>query len=122
MRLCFLQRHNSNMALVGTPGVPPHLLGSSRYSTPDDYLVPSFPLPARSDPTPRIVGLLACQCDPLLEELETKVVACRKVERQAVAAGKGKAGKKGGAVEQKDEWEIELVDTGASFSYPELHI
>lgn len=107
--------------LVSPPTVPPHLLSSlslssSASSTPSTYLKPTFPLPTRTDPTPRIVGLLACQCDPLLEELETEVVACRKVEVNGNAKeGKGgKKGKGGEKKEVKEEWEVELVDTGAS--------
>lgn len=63
--------------------------------------------------------MLACQRDPLLSTFTTTVLRCDKVEKAPpAAAGKGKKGKKDAAPappteEPKDEWEIELADTGA---------
>ncbi|OWT37649.1 cytoplasmic protein [Cryptococcus neoformans Bt1] len=74
-------------------------------------------------PDKRIVGLLACQRDPLLRILRTKVHAAREANITSPPPPKGKAKQKKGAVfasEQnvalKEEskgklWEVELLDT-----------
>ncbi|EJT99642.1 ThrRS/AlaRS common domain-containing protein [Dacryopinax primogenitus] len=88
------------------PPLPAHLIAPS---IPNDYLRPfSFPLPKH-----KFVGVLACQRDPLLKELDTKVTRCEKRSAPAPATGKGSGkGQKG----KKDEpvvelWEVELEDT-----------
>ncbi|KAM0791549.1 hypothetical protein ACM66B_005997 [Microbotryomycetes sp. NB124-2] len=102
--------------MFGTQATPPHLLPSKATGTPSDYLVHDFELPEQ-----RYVGLLACQRDPLLTELVTKVVRCAK--RQAAPAStaaskqsKGKNKSSGAATPTSqqgpvEEWEIELEDT-----------
>ncbi|KAL8279570.1 hypothetical protein RQP46_008132 [Phenoliferia psychrophenolica] len=73
------------------------------------YLTYSFPLPTR-----RYVGVLACQRDPLLTQLDAEVIRCDKVVRApaAAAAAGGKGKKTKAPVEElPEEWEIELDDT-----------
>ncbi|BGP18079.1 hypothetical protein JCM10213_006530 [Rhodosporidiobolus nylandii] len=83
----------------------PSTSSPSRTATPASYADLRFPLPPATEK--RYVGLLACQRDPLLRELETSVASCRKVE--AAPPAKGKKGAKAEPV--KDEWEVELLDT-----------
>ncbi|GAA5886821.1 hypothetical protein JCM6882_005900 [Rhodosporidiobolus microsporus] len=80
---------------------------SSSSTSSDEYLDLRFPLPE----TPRYVGMLACQRDPLLALLDTAVVRCDKVAPVAAAPAGGKKGKKAVAEPVKDEWEVELHDT-----------
>ncbi|GAA6004208.1 hypothetical protein JCM10207_002483 [Rhodosporidiobolus poonsookiae] len=86
------------------------------------YLDLRFPLPERA-----YVGMLACQRDPLLRTLTTKVTRCTKVEAPPPAPSKGKKakpveaappapskGKKAKPVEAApatEEWDLELLDT-----------
>ncbi|ODN89685.1 cytoplasmic protein [Cryptococcus wingfieldii CBS 7118] len=71
-------------------------------------------------PAKRIVGLLACQRDPLLHKMRTKVYAAREASVTAPPPPKGKAKQKKGAApvngdarpEEKGKlWEVELLDT-----------
>ncbi|GAA5880544.1 hypothetical protein JCM8547_002277 [Rhodosporidiobolus lusitaniae] len=83
---------------------------TGRSSIPSSYLDLRFHLPQK-----RYVGLLACQRDPLLSTLTTRVVRCDKVTvapfAPAEAGKKAKKGTKDEAAEKKDEWEVELEDT-----------
>ncbi|ORY22131.1 hypothetical protein BCR39DRAFT_552207, partial [Naematelia encephala] len=87
-------------------------------STPKDYhrlLFDPSAVPAK-----RIVGLLACQRDPLLRRMTTRVVAVRPAALAAPPAQRGKANKKK-PVEKVEEpsnegtvgglWEVETEDT-----------
>ncbi|KAH8924855.1 hypothetical protein BT69DRAFT_1260957 [Atractiella rhizophila] len=98
-----------------------HLLAPPPTSTPADYSRIPFQLPS-----PKFVGVLACQRDPLLSELNTKLLS---IEKAVPAKEKGKDKKKGGAGagegDKKGEevWEAVFEDTivfpeggGAHFS------
>lgn len=104
--------NHRNMATVAESLSTLSLSSSPSSATPAHYLDLRFALPAKA-----YVGCLACQRDPLARQLDTQVVRCDKVVPVSVAgggAGGGKKGKKGpttAAVEQKDEWEVELLDT-----------
>ncbi|KAK8844706.1 hypothetical protein IAR55_006555 [Kwoniella newhampshirensis] len=93
-------------------------------ATPKDYT--RFHFDTSQVPPKRIVGLLACQRDPLLRSLRTTVHAVREAQIRAPPIPKGKAGIKkkpaapvvvngDGLGEKKEEkgklWEVELVDT-----------
>ncbi|WVO20689.1 uncharacterized protein IAS62_001988 [Cryptococcus decagattii] len=74
-------------------------------------------------PDKRIVGLLACQRDPLLRILRTKVHAAREAGLTSAPPPKGKAKQKKGAASSSEQsvalkeenkgklWEVELLDT-----------
>lgn len=86
---------------------------SEPVTTPHGYARIPFDLPNE-----RYVGLLACQCNPYLRELETFVTRCdrRNIDSAPVASrsnGKEKGKQKGKAndVQAEDVWEIELADT-----------
>lgn len=118
------------MTTLSSAPIAPHLLATAPTKTPQSYLEYDFPLP-----TQRYVGLLACQRelvmslrnsvvilileigglgDPLLTSLVTEVVKCTKREPSAAPAAGKKKGKGSAAVteEVKDEYEVELIDTG----------
>ena len=83
--------------------------------TPTSYHNATFDLP-----THRYVGILACQRDPLLTILLTKVISCDKVIKQAIEVGgtegkKAKGKGKTDVIRAEEEWEIQLEDTGKSF-------
>ncbi|WVQ82561.1 hypothetical protein IAT38_004690 [Cryptococcus sp. DSM 104549] len=98
------------------PALPPT-------ATPKDYERIHFD--TANVPNKRIVGLLACQRDPLLRHLRTKVHAAREAAIAAPPAPKGKGNMKKGPksgtstpkVEENGEkekgklWEVELEDT-----------
>nr|CRX79096.1 hypothetical protein ls5930a1_00144 [Leucosporidium scottii] len=92
--------------MFSTPPTPPHLLQAPPTSTPSTYLDSKIELPTR-----RYVGMLACQRDPLLERLTTRVVSCEKRAPAPAPAAKGKKSKAVVEEAQADEWEVELEDT-----------
>lgn len=93
----------------------------SRTATPSDYLRMPFTLPSGSLP----VGLLACQRDPLLRSLETRIVRAHKAPTSAFAltskwkskGGKNKANDTNSepgdapAKTAGELWEVQLQDT-----------
>lgn len=89
---------------------------SNPVTTPADYVTHAFEIPKE-----RYVGLLACQLDPNLRELETVVTRCTKKTQAAVSRSNGKEkGKQqkgsngsGKATPKQEEelWEVELLDT-----------
>lgn len=83
------------------------LRSSMPTATPASYLRHAFTIPRKA-----FVGLLACQRDPLLSSLTTEVTRCDK--RPPAPVVKGKKGKGAAVNEVPDEWEVELLDTGAS--------
>ncbi|RXK39145.1 hypothetical protein M231_03650 [Tremella mesenterica] len=87
-------------------------------STPGDYLRLHFD--PSSLPKKRIVGFLACQRDPLLRTLRTKVISSQLAKVTAAPPQKGRGKKKGGAsIEETQEktitsgtlWEVQTEDT-----------
>ncbi|ORY83563.1 Threonyl/alanyl tRNA synthetase [Leucosporidium creatinivorum] len=92
--------------MFSIPPTPPHLLQAPATATPPSYLHSNIELPAR-----RYVGMLACQRDPLLERLTTRVVSCSKRAPAPAPPAKGKKSKVVVEEAQPDEWEIELEDT-----------
>lgn len=85
---------------------------SNPVATPPDYARYSFALPKE-----RYVGLLACQLDPNLRELETVVTRCSNKTEATVARSngkeKGKQKANGSVPASVGEllWEVELLDT-----------
>lgn len=83
---------------------------SEPVTTPEDYAEIAFKLPRE-----RYVGLLACQIDPNLRELEAYVTRCEKrtsTSEALVSRSNGKAkGKQNGKALNEEMWEIELSDT-----------
>lgn len=86
---------------------------SKPVSTPEDYTNYAFQLPHE-----RYVGLLACQIDPNLRELETLVVRCKERSNDSEALvtrsngkEKGKQKAKAPVRQQERLWEVELLDT-----------
>lgn len=100
------------------PAASPSLSGqfakislSKPVATPSDYAKYTFQIPHE-----RYVGLLACQLDPNLRELETVVTRCSKKTEATVARSNGKEKGKQKQAAKKDEeteelWEVELLDT-----------
>ncbi|KAJ9111347.1 hypothetical protein QFC19_001115 [Naganishia cerealis] len=69
---------------------PDYLLHNADLPTPGvrkDYH--RFYLDPHTLPSPRIVGVLACQRDPYLRSLETRVVAVQKAGEEALARSRG---------------------------------
>lgn len=94
--------------MFSTQPTPAHMLHSpSPTATPASYLSHAFELPKQ-----RYVGLLACQRDPLLHQLRSRVVSCEQsVPATPVAAKKGKKAANAEAPAVPQLWEIQLEDT-----------
>ena len=74
---------------------------------PGDYINIPFDLPTEEE---RYVGILACQINPLLKTLETKVTKCSPVP--SASKEKPKKSVKGAAKEEpKEEYAIQFQDT-----------
>ena len=74
---------------------------------PADYINIPFDLPTEEE---RYVGILACQINPLLKTLETRVTKCSPVP--SVGKEKPKKSVKGAAKEEpKEEYAIQFQDT-----------
>ncbi|KAJ3162334.1 hypothetical protein HDU86_004814 [Geranomyces michiganensis] len=92
--------------------LPPHTADLG-HATPTDYLL----LPSTfKPPNKRFVGLLACQADPFLRTLETKVVRVERtpVDAAAKTAVKKKEKKPSSAASDAPllvEWQFEFEDT-----------
>ena len=93
--------------MFSTQPTPAHLLHSPT-ATPSSYLSHNFELPKQ-----RYVGLLACQRDPLLHTLRSRVVSCEKSVPAAMTVAK--KGKKSANAETpaaaQELWEVQLEDT-----------
>lgn len=83
---------------------------SDRMATTMPYLRAPFELPIN-----RFVGLLSCQCDPMLRSLQTTVLACTKSSASDPKSNKTHQSKRDAKqqVENESTFEVELADTVA---------
>ncbi|KAJ3171080.1 hypothetical protein HDU88_008114 [Geranomyces variabilis] len=99
----------TSTAALSTP-LPLHSVDHA-HTTPADYLL----LPSTfQPPSKRFVGLLACQADPFLRTLDTKIVRVERAPTDATAGGKAagkKKEKKPAAANSLVEWHFEFEDT-----------